>query len=152
MIRTFSVILAVMLCATADAANCTISSAGVSFGNYNALNHRVDDTSGRITVACSGTQTESVSYVLSLVTTAAKAEGRSLRGGMQLLHYGLFLNSARTQLWGDGTSGTSVIKDSITLTNGHASQDYAIYGRMPAGQNEASEGTYTDTAVITIAW
>ncbi len=153
MIRTFSMIVGVaVLCASANAANCTVSSDGVSFGNYNALSYRIGVTAGRVTVLCSGTQTEHVSYAVSLTRTAARAEDHTLRSAGHALRYGLFLNAARTELWGDGTGGTSEIKDSMTLTNGHGSQDYAIYGRMPSRQNDATEGSYLDTVVMTLVW
>jgi spore coat protein U-like protein len=153
MIRVFGAMIGViLLCATANAATCTVSSTGVSFGNYNALSSIMGDTAGRVTIICSGTQSERVSYSLLLTRTAKQAEGHVLRSAGHALRYGLFLNSSRTERWGDGTGGTSEIKDSMTLANGHGSQDYVIYGRMPSRQSEASEGTYLDTVVVTLVW
>ncbi len=153
MIRAFSaIIVAVLLCATANAATCSASSTGVSFGNYNSLSPTMGDTAGRVTIICSGTQGERVSYSLSLTRTAQLTEGPTLRSAGHALHYGLFLNSARTERWGDGTGNTSEIKDSMTLANGRGSQDYVIYGRMPPRQSAAREGTYLDTVVVTLVW
>jgi spore coat protein U-like protein len=153
MIRSFSTLIGVvLLCITANAATCTVSSTGVSFGNYNARSSIMGDTAGRVTIICTGTQTEHVSYVLSLTRTAEQANGPALRGSGHTLHYGLFLNSARTEPWGDGMGNTSEIKDSMTLANGHGSQDHVIYGRLPSRQSEATEGTYLDTVVMTLAW
>lgn len=153
MIRSFSILIGIaLLCIRAYAATCTVSSTGVSFGNYNARNSTMGDTAGRVTVICSGTQTEHVSYVLSLTRTGDREKGAALRGAGHSLRYGLFLNSARNELWGDGTANTSEIKDSMTLINGHGSQDYVIYGRLPSRQSEATEGTYLDTVVMTLVW
>jgi spore coat protein U-like protein len=153
MIRTYSALIGVaLLCATANAANCTVSSTGVSFGSYNALSSSMGDTAGRVTIICSGTQSEHVSYTLSLTRPAEQTEGHTLRGVGHTLRYGLFLNSARTVRWGDGTRGTSEIKDSMDLINGRGLQSYVIYGQMPSRQIEASEGTYTDTIVVTMVW
>jgi spore coat protein U-like protein len=124
----------------------------VSFGNYNALSSIMGDTAGRVTIICSGARSERDSYSLSLIRTAAQGEGHTLRGAGHALRYGLFLNSARTERWGDGTGGTAEIKDSMTLANGHGSQEYVIYGRMSSRQSEASEGTYIDTVDVTLVW
>jgi spore coat protein U-like protein len=105
-----------------------------------------------VTVSCSGAQAESVSFSLSLAVVATRNGTHSMKARGHSLQYGLFLDSARTQLWGDGTAGTSVIKGSFALSNGHASQDYAVYGRMPGGQSEADAGAYNDTQVLSLTW
>jgi hypothetical protein len=99
-----------------------------------------------------GTQSERVSYSLSLTRTAAQTKSQTLQGPGHALRYGLFLNAARTERWGDGNPGAPDIKDSMTLVNGHGSQDYVIYGRMPSKQSDASDGIYMDTLVMTLVW
>jgi spore coat protein U-like protein len=153
MIRAGTAILAMaVLCAPAFAATCTVSSGGVAFGAYNSLGHRSYDTIGQVTVSCSGAQGETVSFTLSLTTISVRSTGRRLRGGKQSLQYDLYLDPGRTHVWGDGTAGTSAIKGSIVLSNGHGSQNCTVYGRMPGGQNDAGSGAYTDAAVLNLVW
>ncbi len=147
-----AILLAAFLGPPAFGATCTVSSSGVAFGTYNALAHRSAETIGQVTVSCSGTQGETVSFTVSLTTTSEGSAVRRVRGRERSLRYELYLDAGRTQVWGAGTSGTSVIKGSMILSNGHATQDCAVYGRMPGEQNDASPGTYTDAAVLHLAW
>ncbi len=117
--------IASLLCLSAHPATCTVSSGGISFGRYNVLDHRVNDTVSHITVSCSGSPGESVSISLSLAT---HNEGRTMKAQQHAVQYGLYLDSARKQPWGNGTASTYVIKDTLILSNGHATQEYTIYG------------------------
>jgi spore coat protein U-like protein len=70
-----------------------------------------------------------------------------LRSG-EPLNYNLYLDAARTQVWGNGTSGTST----------HSNSNFAlfpvvvpIYARIFAGQN-VTVGSYSDTVVATIVF
>jgi hypothetical protein len=73
---------------------------------------------------------------------------RSMTGtGTDRLQYNLYRDSACTQIWGDGTRGTSTLVgdaggDEVTHT-------IFIYGRMPAGQN-VTGGAFFDVIVMTI--
>ena len=73
---------------------------------------------------------------------------RSMTGtGTDRLLYNLYRDSACTQIWGDGTRGTSTLVgdaggDEVTHT-------IFIYGRMPAGQN-VTGGAFFDVIVMTI--
>jgi spore coat protein U-like protein len=66
---------------------------------------------------------------------------RQLRGAKGALHYGLFLDPARSQPWGDGTRGTST----LTLPAGRSSA--TIYARVPSRQN-LPPGNYSDLVLI----
>ncbi len=147
-----AILAATVLCSPAFAATCAVASGGVAFGAYNTLDHGSNDTIGQVTVFCSGTQGETVSFTLSLATIPLRKVCRRLKSREQSLRYELYLDTGRTQMWGDGTAGTSVIKDSMVLSNGHVSQNYAVYGRMPGGQSEAGSGAYTDVVVLNLAW
>ena len=70
---------------------------------------------------------------------------RSMLNGANTLSYNLYLDAARTQVWGDesnGTSNFSALLNQLPVT-------LSVYGRIPARQN-AKAGNYTDTVVITI--
>jgi len=62
-----------------------------------------------------------------------------------VLRYQLYVDSARTRVWGDGTRGT----EPIVLTARTATKIGTAYGEIPGGQGGA-EGDYDDTIVITV--
>jgi len=62
------------------------------------------------------------------------------------LNYNLFLDAGLTQIWGDGTGGTSFY--SATALNG-VRVTVTVFGSIPAGQ-ETRVGTYTDAIRATI--
>ena len=51
---------------------------------------------------------------------------------------------------GDGSGGTSVVNDNYTLAQTSVTRQYTAYGRIPAGQNHASAGSYLDNLVVTL--
>ena len=63
--------------------------------------------------------------------------------------YNLFLNAAFTQIWGDGTGGTST----YFLHNPPNKKDVpvTVFSRIPAGQDVAVGG-YGDTVVVTLEY
>lgn len=67
--------------------------------------------------------------------------------GSEPLNYNLYLDSARTTIWGNGTSGTSFITTSPAVAN----NDLTVYGRTLLGQN-VSAGIYSDSVTVTVEW
>jgi spore coat protein U-like protein len=70
---------------------------------------------------------------------------RLMRNGASQFSYNLFLDAARTTIWGDGTGGTL----RYGATNPPNVIDLTIYGRIPALQ-DLPLGSYTDTIVVTV--
>ncbi len=62
------------------------------------------------------------------------------------LNYNLYLDAARTSIWGDGTGGTALF--TVAIPSGKA-VNVTIFGRIPAGQDVAA-GSYSDSIVVTI--
>src|ERR1700755_1190421 len=65
------------------AAVCSVSSSGVAFGNYDSIGNVLRDTSGTISVTCSGSVGEVVNYTIALNGPT----GRSLLAGGNQLAY-----------------------------------------------------------------
>ncbi|RZM31611.1 MAG: SCPU domain-containing protein, partial [Sphingomonas sp.] len=65
--------------------------------------------------------------------------------------YQLYADPARTQIWGDGSGGSSTVRsfDIIPLLGG--SSTYQIYGRIPANLSPRP-GAYNDTITITVSY
>jgi spore coat protein U-like protein len=143
--------LAISACVAARAdPTCTVSASGVAFGSYNPLANANSDSTGSVNVTCTGSTTATYTIAASAGTGTYLA--RKLVSGSQLLSYNVYIDNTRTTIWGDGSSGTSVISGSITATSGGATQPSTIYGRIPSGQQTASVGSYTDTLTVTVTY
>jgi spore coat protein U-like protein len=131
--------------AFAQAPSCTISTTSVAFGNYNVFTTTPDDSTGTITYRCNSTAANiSISLSDGSSTTFSP---RTLRKGSEVLSYNLYRNAARTQIWGNGTGGTSVYTQSNPPNNQNV--NVTVYGRIPALQ-DVSAGNYTDTVSAVI--
>ncbi len=126
---------------------CKISTTPVSFGTYNVFATTPLDTTGSVTYRCVPPVT-GITIVLSRGSSSTFSP-RTLVKGTESLNYNLYLDAARTRIWGDGTGGTQVFSDPNPQNN----QDVTvtIFGRILAGQ-DVSAGTYADTVTATITF
>ena len=129
------------LAAPAAAATCDITPQAASFGTYDPLAAAPLDGVGNIAVRCDS----AVPFTLSLGTGTGSYADRRMTGASGSLGYNLYVDGARTIVWGDGSGGTANVSTSAQ------SADIPIYGRVPAGQNVRAD-SYTDTLVVTISY
>jgi spore coat protein U-like protein len=128
-------------------AQCTVTTAAVAFGAYNSLGSADNDATGSLNVTC----TNGAAWTAAAgagTGTGATIAGRKMKSGSNLLNYGLYTDSARTTVWGDGTSSTQT----VGTTGSGSAQAITIYGRVPGGQSSAPVGSYADTVSVTIAF
>jgi spore coat protein U-like protein len=152
--RTLSCWIAVLLAVAPlrvyAGVNCSASTSSVSFGTYNPFDSSPTDATGNVQVTCSGQLGLLAGYTILLSRGGSGSYApRKMASGANRLDYNLYTNASRSMVWGDGTSGTSVVSDSSVLHNGKITRDYPVYGRTPAGQN-ASVGSYSDTVIVTV--
>lgn len=133
--------LAAPLAARAAPGCTAISVTGVAFGAYDPLASTPVDAAGSITWNCPG-----AGAVLVLLSAGASgsAADRALVSGADRLAYNLYVDAARTVVWGDLTGGTGP----NLLAGGNGRQTTPVYGRIPA-QQDVRAGTYGDTVVAT---
>ena len=74
---------------------------------------------------------------------------RKMTSGANLLNYKLFTDSARTQIWGDGVEGETVM---FADTGTGTAQSNTVYGLIPASQTGAPAGVYEDTVSVTVRY
>jgi spore coat protein U-like protein len=129
----------------AQAPSCTISVTSVAFGNYNVFTTTPDDSTGTITYRCNSSAAN-ISITLS-DGSSSTFNPRTLRKGTEVLNYNLYMNAARTTIWGNGTGGTSIYTRANPPNNSNVS--LTVYGRIPALQ-DVSAGNYTDTVSAVI--
>lgn len=126
----------------AEAAKCTISTTPIAFGAYNVFSSAPVDSVGSLLFNCSGTNNVSIAISQGQSGTF---QPRALRNGAESLYYNLFLDAARSTVWGNGSGGTQTYvtdpgKDDVSVT---------IYGRIPP-QQDVTFGAYGDSVTVTI--
>jgi spore coat protein U-like protein len=139
--------------------NCTVVTTGISFGAYDISLATPTDSTGQITVTCTyvapGAAT-AVDFQASLSTGASSSyTPRQMASGPARLNYNLFLDAARSSIWGNGLSGTSIATGELRVGpgvgNGTRSAQLPLYGRVPA-QQAVPMGPYSDTIVVTLTF
>ena len=135
---------------------CTASATGVAFGIYDPLNATPAVSTGSISVTCTllsgGGTTVAVQADLSTGTSGSYAT-RTMLSAINVLNYNLYLSTAYTQVWGDGTNGTFSGFSSLRVTPGRPTNAVSLtmYGLVPASQ-DPRPGTFIDTIIVTITY
>jgi spore coat protein U-like protein len=133
---------------------CNVSVTPLAFGTYDPTLATPDDSAGTVTVTCTNRPPPgnvNISYLVQLSRgVSGSFAPRQMASGADRLAYNLYLDAARSLVWGDGSAGTSVAAMAYKLAgNKSESHAHTIYGRMPA-QQPAAVGNYTDTIVVTL--
>jgi spore coat protein U-like protein len=125
-----------------------VSVADVAFANYDVFNvSSPTRTTGTITFQCKkigGRQTMTIDLSAGNSGTYFP---RLMRSGVGTLSYNLYLDAANTQVWGDGSGGTSEFGP-FDPTDG-ASTPITIYAAIAPGQ-DVRVGAYSDSITATI--
>lgn len=129
------------------ATTCTMNvPSSMVFGTYDTIHAATSAVTISVNCSGNGNPTPNVTASAGGGTFANRLMTRT--GGTQTLGYNLYLDSAHTSIWGDGTSGTSVI--SWGKINGAGTVNATVYGLIRGGQ-AAVPGGYTDPHItITI--
>jgi spore coat protein U-like protein len=117
----------------------------ILFGAYDTQNGSPTDSAGSITYTCSGPLTR-----LSIQISHGQANNLNrfmVNDQGHQLHYNLYLDPARQQLWGDGASG-SALYATASIQNDTATV-IPVYGRVHPLQS-VGVGMYYDNLVVTL--
>jgi spore coat protein U-like protein len=141
------------------ASDCTVSASGVAFGVYDPTLATPDDSTGSVVVTCTYTGpggSDTANYAVTLSTGMGGGFApRKLAAGASQLSYNLFLDAARTQVWGNASLGTAIIAGSLKvgpgIGNGTRTATHVVYGRIPQLQ-DADTGNYTDSILVTLTF
>ena len=131
-------------------ANCTASLASIGFGSYASPGTANSDSSGTVSVTCTGVNVL-VSYSIALGTGSGSYANRKLISGTNFLSYNMYIDPTRLQIWGDGSAGTSTITNAYLLGLTSVTTATPVYGRIPGGQSQPA-GTYNDTVIVTVTY
>ena len=129
--------------------NCTISTAAISFGDYNSASANPLDQTGSVTITCTTGSAATIKLGqgsnANSGSTDSAPQRRLTNGSNNFLSYQIYQDSGRSTVWGN-TAGTAVPE-----TGNGAAQSKTVYGRIPPGQNVPT-GTYTDTVVAEVVF
>ncbi|MGV2293385.1 spore coat U domain-containing protein [Trinickia sp. YCB016] len=126
--------------------NCNISATAMSFGSTSVLTSALTATS-TISVQC--TSGDAWELALNGGSTSASVTARKMAGTSygSTVSYQLYTDSARSTIWGDGTSSTSM----VTGTGTGAAATVTVYGKVPV-QTTPRPDSYSDTVTATISF
>ena len=141
-----ALLVAVLACPfTASAVVCHVRATPVAFGTYSPGDPSPLDVTGEIEVRCQGTAG-------SFATTLSPGSGgtfaqRQMVSGASVLLYNLFIDAARTLVWGDGTGGSQ--RAGGLSRPGRLVFNFPVYGRVFPRQGVGT-GVYTDDILVTV--
>ena len=130
---------------TASAVVCHLRATPLDFGTYSPGDATPLDVSAELEVRCQGTA-GSFTATLSPGSSGTFAQ-RQMVSGAYVLLYNLFIDAARTIVWGDGTGGSQ--RGGGLPRPGRLVFNMPVYGRVfPRQAVEA--GLYTDDILVTV--
>jgi spore coat protein U-like protein len=147
----FIIITFIFLCHTDMLfAACTVSTTDVNFGSYDVFSGSPLDATGTITATCDITPPPTVVIAIGTSPNSGGFNPRMMKltTGSDLLNYNLFTETARTNIWGDGSGSTSTLSDKVRKGSPWIA---TVYGRIPPSQ-DVSAGLYNEILTVTITW
>ena len=120
---------------------CSVSAGVIAFGAYDPFSPVPLDSTGVIRLDC---PPGLVTIALGTGQSGTFMPRAMFGPGGDRLLYNLYLDAARSALWGDGTGGTSTAPFSK-----ERGRNLPIYARVFARQ-DVPAGAYTDTIVLTV--
>lgn len=135
---------------------CALSATPLNFGIYDPTWPTPTDFSATITVTCTtplaGPVPVSGTLMLSPGTSATPTVRRMAHDGA-VLRYQIYVDSAYSMVWGDGTGTTLTIP--VSGTSGRTQplrQTFTAHGRLLARQGSAGVGAYQDLLTATLSY
>jgi spore coat protein U-like protein len=137
---------------SASAQSCTITPASGAFGSIDVLAGSSIDSTGTLSMSCSGTANNTVRLCIEMgrgASAAGPSGERALTVASEYLDFEFYSDSARSQLWGSWGSvvtayGTGGITFDLALgPTGSATQNFTAYARIFGSQTTKVPQTYS---------
>lgn len=156
MIRTALLAVALVLLASNAQAqrghitSCLVSATGVPFGIF--VGGRIDIT-GTITLICEGNGNNNNPYTVTLSEGGSNTFlDRTMFHGFDELHYNLYVDPARTTIWGNGLGETQLHTGSLSFPGGRPATAFLpVYARLQT-QRPPPAGLYADQIIVTVSF
>ena len=128
----------------AEAAKCGVTATSVVFGAYNVFSVAPIDSTGTISINCSG-NARNVAITISSGQSGSYG-ARTLRKAGEALAYNLYVDANRSTVWGNGSGGS---QSYVVNPPNNVDVDLTVYGRVPPSQ-DISAGAYADSVTVTV--
>jgi spore coat protein U-like protein len=126
---------------------CNVTATTLNFGAYDPTSATPLDAASAISVYCTwGTP---FTVALNVGTGGGTFSARTMTNGGNSLNYNIYLDAARTQVWGDGSGST--VTASGTGSGLLTANLLNVYGMVPIAQDKAT-GTYASTITVTVTY
>lgn len=122
---------------------CRVEARPLAFGMLWDLSSRGADAESLVLLDCAAA-IAGLRVSLGPGLNAVQASDRKLRNGATSLPYQLYTDAARSQLWGDGSGGSSA-----AMAPGNAM--LTVYARIPPVPTPPP-GSYSDAVEVTVDW
>jgi len=143
-----AIVLLALVPVDAWAIQCRIRVGAINFGTYMPLTTTHVDVIGQFEVRCQA-QPGTFAVIIGPGLSGDQTARTLVSATGEILFYNLYVDAARTQIWGDGTPPT------LNVTGARLSQgrptvfNYPVYGRIFANQ-APNPGQYADDPVATV--
>src|SRR5262245_33508957 len=114
----------------------------LAFGEYVVSKASPTDTTGQLQLVCDANSTVRIHISQG---SSGTFNPRRMQSGARQLQYNVYVDSARTRIWGDGSGGT----DYVTVSR-QVFPSFTVYARIPALQTNLAAGVYSDTLKMTV--
>ena len=120
----------------------SVTAGSLDFGNYDPIiANGSDPKAGSATISVDATTGSTYTIALDSGQNATSSQRRLTDGSSNYLDYDLYSDSNHQDAWDNTTS----------RSGSGSSQDYTVYGQIPAAQNVPA-GSYSDTVAVTVAF
>jgi spore coat protein U-like protein len=128
---------------------CNVSGSTLAFGSaINPIGAGPVNGTSTLTIECTATTAYTVALSAgSNAGGAANFSTRKMINGAYTLGYQLYVDGARTSVWGNSTGGSTVYSG----VGSGGVQSVTIYGQVPS-LTGAVPGAYTDTVTVTVTY
>lgn len=135
-----------------DGSGCAFSQVvGLNFGTYDVMAPTPTDAVGSFSFTCRGGGSGSFNNIpVTISLSRGNSDSynpRRMRFESSNLEYNLYLDAARSRIWGDGTGGSNQRGPFVPGNN--VNNTIEIFGRIPPDQ-WVMAGQYRDELTITI--
>lgn len=125
-----------------DTDRCEIEIHPLSFGMLPDLERRDAHGEGMVVINCENPTSARIS--LGRGQSALAPPRRQLRGETGVIEYQIYLDGARSRIWGDGEAGT---QDVLAPTG----TPMTLHGHITVGQ-QVQPGAYQDVIEVQVEW
>jgi spore coat protein U-like protein len=127
--------------------HCAVAATPIAFGTYAPLTHRDDVSVGMLHYRCDG---RPMRLIIALTTgKSGSYRYRQMGRGLHAIKYNLYLDAARTEVWGDGTRGSHAYIVNSPISGTEVS--IPIYGLI-FGAQSAAAGNYDDDVSVIVTY